>query len=113
MSGMKPMVDFKVDEICRIIKVCARFGVREFQLGELTLKMGDYIPTVHIPNTPSSAIGKSEAIEKEYVAGEELKVKERELAEMMLQDHLSYEKLMEQGDLENAQDQDRGTEHAL
>ncbi len=94
------MVEFKVDDVCTLIKMCARFGVREFALGELSFKIGDAPIAIHSP-TPSSAIGKSEIIEKEYVEAEELKLKETELAEMMLNDPLGYEKLIEQGDLEH------------
>lgn len=100
-NGMMLMVNLDVDDICRLLKVCARLGVREFKLDALTFSLGAEPIQHYLSPTPSSATGKSEIIEKEYVEAEELKLKETELAEMMLNDPLGYEKLIEQGDLEH------------
>ncbi len=103
------MDKLSVDEVCRLVKVCARFGVREFSLGNLTFKLGQEPNTFF---TPSSATGKSEAVEQDYVNKQEIKMKEDELATMLVTDPLAYEQLMEQGDLEHGEE-NNGSEHAL
>lgn len=91
-------------EICAIIKECARQNVAEMTYGELHVKfqpLGERVemhlePSMKRVRVPAKTL---EKIETEAIKTGELAVKDDDLAAMLIEDPAQYEKLVLQGDL--------------
>lgn len=104
-SGTTPMGTRHWDtaEIIKILRVCADTGVREFRCGDFFIKLGEEAKLVQ--DTPATTVGMegdSAVIEAKAIASEEVDIRERQMAEMLIENPFEYEKLLEQGELENA-----------
>lgn len=101
-------------EICSIIKECARQGVAEMTYGELHVKfqpLGEreeapaHVPPSQRVRVPAKTLDK---IESDSLRNDELAVKEDDLAQMLIEDPAQYEKLVLQGDLADDANDSRG-----
>jgi hypothetical protein len=102
---MKPMATsvLSAKEICEIIAVCKLHKVQELRQGEFFIKFEEEVKLPPVtPETKAVDAGDAVIIEKSAIANEELEIRDRQMAEMMIENPLEYEKLLEQGELEHA-----------
>lgn len=112
---------FTADELCRIIDSCAARGVQSFSLGGLELTFGadpQFIET-EIQEVPRR--GKRVALvpepdheqnEKDSVEHEELRLKEEQVAMLILEDPVEFERQLADGELEDMIDDASSDESA-
>ena len=103
-------VSFKSKEIIAIIRTCRAQGVSSFQHGDLHICFGT--PAIEKSTNPAEppAIGTEgeiARIETEGLIQEEIKVKDDELATMLIEDPARYEELLSEGDLTDEVADDR------
>lgn len=99
--------DVPVSELCALIKACGESGVTELSFGTLRVQFTpvtmreqsqpvDYQTEGALPINPVV----SESDEKEAIADSELRLREEQLAKMLLEDPVQFEKLLAAGELE-------------
>lgn len=92
---------FDADEICRIIDMCGKSGVREFTFNKLTIMFGtnarypDQEP-IFIPEALARA---TESQARESLEKDEIKSRLNELDQMVIEDPVRFEELLKSGDL--------------
>ena len=93
--------DFDVDGICRIIEVCGKSGVREFNLGKMKLLFGNVVqaPTLEPIFIPEAIERAVESQARESLEKEEIRSKSDELEQMVIEDPARFEELLKSGDL--------------
>lgn len=91
------------DDLCRIIKECAKSKVRELNLGALNLAFG---PTDQLDLKPLDSV-ETKPLEQAMKISEEERLREKEarfqdeLDQLRLTDPLAYEKYIAEGDLKD------------
>lgn len=97
-----------ISNICNIIKSCRKSGVLFFKFGELELSFEkNYTSTS--PEQKICERNNTKILEKEEnetLFQKEADLKETQLAEMLINDPVQYEKLIEQGDVKDARSND-------
>lgn len=106
-NGKTTLKDEKVvdniNDLCKLIRVCAESGIYEVKFKEIHLIFGEGhklpIKKTHKIETRSQE-QKSKEISEEASMAERLKMNEMEVEELRLTDPLAYETLIAQGDLD-------------
>lgn len=109
-----------IEEVCRMIEVCAKASVRRIEFGELRLEFGEFRPasldrpTQEAPEltTPTEA-ALSEMHDKqneETLGVEEARTKEDRLALMLIEDPLQAEELITNGEIDFTEEDDDDAE---
>lgn len=95
--------DFDVNGICRIIKVCSENGVKQFALGRLRIDFGQVVQAPSLePVFISEAIERAtESQARESLQKDEIRQKEFELEQMVIEDPARFEELLMAGDLKD------------
>ena len=116
--------DLKANDICGLIEVCGRSGVASMKWGDLELTFQTELKEQHltqqawpVPISPLSADTEiSEAKHKNYddfqrtrLESDEQRLREDQLAEMLLTDPVQYEELLASGELEDEKVHRSGT----
>lgn len=108
------MSNLTAQEICSILGACGAAGVAELKFGDLQVSFHrpveaqmDQTPPVYQPEAAISEIHAAQEIEKSSIEQEEFDVKTERLALMMVEDPAQYEKLFLDGELTDAEPQDR------
>lgn len=109
--------DLTSEEVCTIIRQCGESHVSVLKFGALEVAFHDQVkPPEYTPplfSHPEAEISENPAanqIEQEAIHADELQVKLDRLAMMMVEDPAQYEKLLIDGDLENVEAEDRGSQ---
>jgi hypothetical protein len=94
---------FDSDSICRIIEVCSRSGVREFSGRGIKVSFGQVAQTpayesVYVPEALERAQD-TQARESQFT--DELKIRDSELDQMVIEDPSRFEELLRSGDLDD------------
>lgn len=99
------------DDLCRIIDTCATRGVGEFRLGEFEIKFGRKESLLDLPHEQVSGqiiFPETDHVEEERLAVEsdELRLKEEQVAMLILEDPEEFERQIASGELEDMLDDD-------
>ena len=92
---------FDANEVCSIIEMCGKSGVREFRLGKLEIHYGpvarevDQSPIV----VPDGLARATESQARESLEKDEIAYKQNELDQMVIEDPARFEELLKSGDL--------------
>lgn len=93
-----------MEEVCRILEVSARSGVRLLKLADLHVEFGE-VPEPVSPGAlapaPDGAEPNHERISKEGLEAEELRTREDQIAELVLTDPLAAEEMIRLGELDD------------
>lgn len=106
-NGTRRM-ELNPQDICRILQACAKTKVKEFKLGDFSVSFEEK-PGIKPVESPTLITGSAESVEQESIARDEVDIRERQMAEMLIEDPLMYEKLLEQGELEDAKQENSGS----
>jgi len=92
---------FDAAEICRIIEMCGKSGVREFRAGKLEILFGKIVQVpdqepIYVPEAVERAI---ESQARESLENDEILSKKAELEQMVIEDPSRFEELLKSGDL--------------
>jgi hypothetical protein len=93
---------FSSEEICKILEASSKFGVCEFELGELKFKMnGGYAPPSQVVELTPEIIEQSDSQAREATQVEVEKSTEEELDLLLLTNPLEFEELIKRGELKD------------
>lgn len=118
MNGTKPMA-MNNKELCKIFKLCVQFKVKSLKYQGLDIVFHDLKdpatdtkavitpPPIRDPELLKSTINQ---VDRETLIRQELQIKEEMLDQMLIEDPLSYERLLLERDLEEL-DGGKGTDH--
>lgn len=108
-GGEKNLLSSK--DVCSIIKMCAQSKVSELKFGELHLSFGYFSDESRseVPNTRISE-AKLKEEEQKYIAESEIRSKDDEIDQMLIEDPVKFEELLEQGEFDA--DEFRGSEES-
>lgn len=103
----RPGTDLHVDQVCRILEVGAKSGVKELNFLGLRVVYGQpVVPESPTPTVPSLAPTSSDLTEIQHQAlseasleRDEVVMREEQLAEFLVTDPLRYEQMLTNGDL--------------
>ena len=92
--------DLTTDQLFDIITMCCDRGVTEFAFGDLSLKFDlTFSPS---KKAPVSNTKKIESIKDQTLVTSEVELREDQMQQLLIDDPVSYEKLIAQGEIENA-----------
>ena len=98
--------ELTTDQLFDIIDMCCDRGVTEFKFGDLYLRFDlTFSPT---KKAPVASIKKVESINENSLLNSEVDLREDQAQQLLIEDPVAYEKLLAQGDLENAKTHDTG-----
>lgn len=97
-------------DICTIIEACAENQVTKLKYGDLYLELGRQTPRDTVPTqtvSPGTEIPEinHDKITQESIETDEVKLREAEIAELMLTDPRRAEEMIENGELEDDTDE--------
>jgi hypothetical protein len=96
-------------QICSIIESCSKYGVTKLQFGDLHLELGPQAepagpgastPEFQPPDAKMSEIQKQEELKD--LEAQSVRLREDELAEKLLTDPEGFEEMLQQGDIDDA-----------
>jgi hypothetical protein len=90
-------------EVCLIIRACSESQVTQLKLGDLEISLGHKAPEpVLTAPTPDTAISEIQTqIEKEELVEQEIRLRDDQIKQMLIEDPYEAEKLMIKGELES------------
>lgn len=101
---------FTADELCLIVDTCVRRGVKSLRVGDLFLEFQSASPvdTSQIPQVMSLGNERAldltdkehEELRRAHLESEEVRLKEERVAQMILEDPIGFERMLENGELE-------------
>jgi hypothetical protein len=93
---------FSVEEICAIIKECARSGVKELDVLELSITfMNNHAPVVEPIRISNEYQRASDSQERESNIRAEVQSREEDLSLLLIEDPVRYEELLRMGELKD------------
>jgi hypothetical protein len=104
------------DSICNIIKACSQAGVNEFVYGGLKIRFGAIINDYPLATTCTSVINASNQASKanaESLLEDEVSLREKQISEAILLDPVGFEEMIKNGDLGDAESDDRKAESEI
>ncbi len=101
------MIEFTAKDICAIMREAHRLGVARLEMGNLKVEFGDSLGQA-IPAPPRRQARRAdmqqiEKNEAQAIAEVEQKVREDEMANLILEDPLAYERLVANGELDDVE----------
>lgn len=92
-------------EIVYIIRECRKLGVEELQVGPLRAIFGGQAEKKFTKSKPDKAVSvKQKEIEKKSILADEIDLRDRQIAEMLLEDPLKAEEMIAAGELKDITD---------
>lgn len=123
MTGTRLKNNLDAADICTIIEACAKFGVSKLSFADLHVHLGPQsdVPKIEphsstndaamsdVVASPEAAISeeKHKKFTEEAIVYSELETREDQLDNMIIENPSEYERLMTEGELEDADDEPR------
>lgn len=93
---------FSTEEICEIIRVSSKSGVKHLEVLELKVSFGNnYIPTPEPLHIPNEVQNESASYERDANITDEIRDREEDLSLLLIEDPVKYEELIRLGDLKD------------
>lgn len=97
-----PEKHFSPEEICEIIRVCSKSGVKHLELLELKVSFtNNYAPTMESVNISNEVQTVSAFQERSANINDEVRDREEDLSLLLIEDPVRYEELIKLGDLKD------------
>ena len=118
---MATKTPLRTEDICTIIKLCSESRVASLKWGDLCVEFGPAKTTpwafpmesAHTEAvSPAPSPEKADTQEQETLLSDELRVKDDQLALMVIEDPAQYEELISSGELDEEDEREHGTEEA-
>jgi hypothetical protein len=101
---------FTVDEVCRILEVCARQGVRSLKLGDaISVELGAPVPgsPSDDPAPATSQDDQGPQVTEQAVLEEEARAADEDADNLIVSDPAAYEAALSRGALTDADEDDQ------
>lgn len=96
-----------VDEVCRIITVCQKQGVKHLQFNGLIMDLESYETPLKVRRSITKNNELMDHDEPVDRMKQEYKIKSEQLEELLITDPVQYERLMQQGEIIDAKPDNR------